>query len=360
MAENLHDYTMTLFKQDGDALGRVALTVDWEPALEWTTFTGQRKGQLPLGSNGTQTSILPVWHESVGEPFVSGFQVRIRADEHAGTSATFTTAYFKSLAQQASLHFMEQGKLEAGDTYQYAVSAEHGQPHAQPDSGPKKIVVEHEEAPLDLRDGSLAGLMDRAQPWGDPDESDMPLFLPWHVVEELAEATRAARELETGGILIGHLRHDSSAPEIFVEVTAQIPAIHARSELTQLAFTDEVWTAVQAALDLRRQDEIWVGWWHCHNFMKKACANCEKSKEKSCNDSATFMSSQDCLLHRTVFPKAYSASLVISDSPCTGMSVAAFGWGGGVIAQRGFHILGGPEPLPELNAVVGGNDHAKI
>jgi len=124
-------------------------------------------------------------------------------------------------------------------------------------------------------------------------------------------------------------------------VTAQIPATHVKSEITRLTFTEKTWTAARAAIDLRAKDEIMVGWWHSHSFLKEKCADCEKRKDNTCNSTATFMSADDCVLHRAVFSGgAYPVALVMSDSPCTGLTWALFGWRMGVIQERGFYEMG--------------------
>jgi hypothetical protein len=116
---------------------------------------------------------------------------------------------------------------------------------------------------------------------------------------------------------------------------------------------------VQAAIDLRRAGEAMVGWWHSHSYMKETCKDCEKRKEQTCKAGAAFMSGEDCLLHRTVFPRAHSVALVISDSPCSGVSWALFGWKRGVVAERGFYTsdAGAPDG-PPAHAEEGGR-HAE-
>jgi hypothetical protein len=74
--------------------------------------------------------------------------------------------------------------------------------------------------------------------------------------------------------------------------------------------------------------------------LKESCKDCEKLKDKSCTTSAAFLSSADRALHRTVFPRAYSIALVMSDSPCSGLTWRLFGWRSGRIEARDFHIMG--------------------
>ena len=96
------------------------------------------------------------------------------------------------------------------------------------------------------------------------DADDMPVFVPQHLLDQVAEQTLAERGRETGGILIGNLHRDATLPEIFAEVTAQIPAEHTRGDAVKLTFTPDTWVAVDNAIKLRGRSEIYLGYWHSH------------------------------------------------------------------------------------------------
>ena len=63
------------------------------------------------------------------------------------------------------------------------------------------------------------------------------MFIAPRVLEEAESQTHAFQGTETGGIMIGSLWQDTQAGEIFVEITAQIPAEHTASSNTKLTFT---------------------------------------------------------------------------------------------------------------------------
>ena len=127
-----------------------------------------------------------------------------------------------------------------------------------------------------------------------------------------------------------------------------IGARHAQGQLTRLTFTAESWTAVQAALDLRRKAEMMLGWWHSHPS-RVWCQKCPVEKQKVCPLAMDFFSEHDRQLHRTVFPRAYSVALVVNDS-VNGLSYSLFGWREGVVASRGFACIGGPRASDPLLA----------
>jgi len=351
---NPYEYVLTLYPEEGSTLiGRLAITrcVDWEPAREWTVFSAiRRAGSLPQTQGKIEETIRPLWHPKAGQPYLAGFRVVLSGNGRAGGNdgeafSDFPTAYFQALAQQASALYVEKGKLKAGGHFRYLVTAYPAKADSQalsPRPAKAAFDVEEVEPPLALKEQPLAVALGESVPYDEPapEKEDMPLFIPQHVLEETAALTRRAGSNETGGVLIGYLHSDKSRPEVYVQVTDQIPARHTRANLTKLTFTPDTWTAVRSALEIRRRDEIWVGWWHSHSYQKETCKTCEKREDERCKASATFMSADDLALHRTVFPKAYSVALVVSDSPCSGLTWALFGWNYGMIAPRSFHIVG--------------------
>jgi hypothetical protein len=149
--------------------------------------------------------------------------------------------------------------------------------------------------------------------------------------------------METGGVLIGHICRDASLPELFLEITAQIPA-RAKGELTKLRFTPDTWTEVQTAVDRRKRDEIWLGWYHSHSFYHERQDKTESHDPVARRVATPFLSEDDCRLHRICFPRAFGIALLITDSPQSGMSWTTFGWRLGDLARRAFHVIGAPLP----------------
>ncbi len=288
-----------------------------------------------------ETTIHPLWHDTAGEPYLSGFRVRVTASEREAVGCEFPTTYFKRLAQQAAAQFVAQGALADGATFRYLVRA---YPRAAKQQAARSLDLTIEEVPpsLTLKEGSLAEFLRASVPCGAAPSEDVPVFVPERILTETAALKESAGELETGGILIGHLYRDASTRDVFVVVTAQIPARHTQATSTRLRFTAETWTDVQAAIDLRRRDEAMVGWWHSHPI--RHWCKCERAKQINYPLAKEFFSEQDVALHRAVFPRAYSVGLVVSDTPSSGperwtVTGALFGWRRGLVEPRGFHLM---------------------
>jgi hypothetical protein len=334
MLNNDYQYALVLFSEDQKPIGQASVKVDWEPARECAEFEAIRKGHVASGHH-CDWSVVPIWQADVGEPYIEGF--RIAGTNGAGELAIdFGTAYFKALAVQASSHFVEKGVLKEGDRFSYAATAF---PVARQEQREPRIQFTTEEVtpPLAIAEASLARFTRGTSLHGHLLAEDMPVFVPRLVLEEAAELSLQAGGIETGGILIGHLHRDSSVPEVFAEVTAQVPARHTEADATKLTFTADTWTDVRAAIELRRKGELMLGWWHSHP-VREWCKNCEPEKQRVCRMASDFFSAHDHALHRTVFPRAYSVALVVNNVGFGEPTFSMFGWRRGLLESRGFQI----------------------
>jgi proteasome lid subunit RPN8/RPN11 len=348
MVRSNYYYTLCLLRPDGTALGESPVEVDWEPAAECCRFLGIRQGKLSAGGVATQALIEPMWHPSSGQPCVSAVHVLVSQEDGRQARFELPSSYFASLARSASVELVQRGLLRDGDFFRYLVGAYAGAPGGPGPEGARGLAVQEVCPTLPLRQSSLAQFTRRSVRYAPADLSgDLPVFVPQEVLDETAFLSRKAGALETGGILIGHVHQDSSLPELFVEVTAQVPARHSRSELMRLTFTADTWSAVAASVKLRKKDEIMLGWWHSHSYLKQDVAgkpqgDGERKPPKSAErGDMAFLSADDLSLHRTCFPRAYSLALVVAEGRSTGLTWALFGWNAGQICPRGFAVLPG-------------------
>jgi hypothetical protein len=365
--QSKYRYSVCLFKLDGTSLGELPISVDWVPAAEWCRFLGIRRGLLSADGMITRTVIQPIWHPTAGQPCVSSLQVVVGQEDGRQISCQVPTTYFGMLARHESDNLVTQGVLRSGELFRYLVAAypeRTTEPNNTRAAGRGSL---HEISPsIPVKQSCLAEFSRRSVRFGQPDnQGDIPVFLPQDVLDETAALSRKAGALETGGILIGHLYQDSSLPELFVEVTAQVHAQHTRSELTRLTFTAETWSAVSASIKLRKKDELMLGWWHSHSYGK-----CAEKSDKKGNDNASdgsvfddtgFLSTEDFTLHRLCFPRSYSIALLVAESQYSGLSWSLYGWNAGMISPRGFQIFPRDHWLADvpIEATIGDDCHAK-
>jgi hypothetical protein len=190
-------------------------------------------------------------------------------------------------------------------------------------------------------EGVIGALYERATPRDAPGAEDLPVFVPAAVLVDAERIARAAGDLETGGVLLGHLRRDPRAGALHVEVTALVEASHTRATSERLSFTADTWTEARGLIRLRARNERMCGWWHVHPA-HAWCRDCPIESQRRCRLARGFLSADDRFLHRTVFPAAWSVALVVTRVAFGGEEHALFGWNEGRIERRGYHVVSRP------------------
>jgi hypothetical protein len=340
MIDHPYQYVLELWPKSRDTLlGHVPIDVDWIPVREALILDLLRRGAVQQPAGLSPIKVEPIWDERAGAPTLIGFRA-VLTTAGAEASRIFSTTYFSAQAQQAACRFVESGHLKKGDLFEYCVLAISQPPDTRP---PLRFSVTQNEVPLRIKTASIERLMGSALLFGVENSHDIPVFFHWRVLEEASILTRKAGSMETGGVLIGNLCRDESLNELFLEISALIPA-KAKGELTKLSFTPDTWTDVQAAVDLRNRDEIWLGWFHSHSFEHERKDKIVTRDSCARRIATPFLSQEDCKLHRVCFPRAFSIALLITDSPQSGMSWSTFGWRAGDLAHRAFHVVHAPLP----------------
>ncbi|HVO28046.1 MAG TPA: hypothetical protein VMW56_30950 [Candidatus Margulisiibacteriota bacterium] len=338
-----YTYTIDFHRQDGTRVGQAPVEPDWMPALEWIHLEGIRAGVLRpvMVANPASCAyhVEPVWHPTAGRPRLSAFRVTVPAGTARAVSRLIPTAYLRGHVEQASAALVEQGVLQSGEPFRYVVNAFASSARAAP-APAADFAVEEIPQPLPLKTTALEPFLSAGRADGQHVDGDLPVFIPQAVLDQATELARQAGDLETGGVLVGFLHHDTSIPEIFVEITAQIVALHTEAAAAKLTFTPDTWAAVRAALALRKRGEVLLGWWHYHpDFCR--LRKCPLENRLRCTASSAFFSGDDVALHTALFARAYHTALLISDSAATGLGSSLFGWRQGMVSARGFYTMGG-------------------
>jgi hypothetical protein len=331
-------YVLELFRTGGESLGQVALTPDWEPAVECARYAGLRSFGVWATQSGAERSVEPVWDEALGEPYVGAFRVHLAGSGAYEWFEDFpATRYFGESAREAAAQMAESGTLNKGDRVAYRLAA-FARPGHEPAPPPFQFDAADTPPALALRQTSIAEFLASSAQCADRDHRDAEVLVPQWAVDEASVLTREAAARETGGILIGQVHRDPDTLDIFVEVTAQIPARHTTGDSVKLTFTSDTWTDVRSTIALRRREEIMLGWWHSHPAIEW-CKACSPESQRVCQLAAGFLSADDKALHRAMFPRAFSVALVMTHA-LTGVSARLFGWRSGLLEPRGFRLLG--------------------
>jgi hypothetical protein len=355
---------MELHKRDGSLLAEVPVAADWEPAWEAARFLAMRRFPLAAVGADVVAELRPVWHEELGQPYISAVEVALEIPGGGEILCRVPKSFFKSLATDASAPLVQKGLLQAGELFTYVVTAFQNAP-AAPASAARRARFEIEEVPtsLPLKSSLLEDFSGRSFAVGEQSEEDIPVFVSQNVLAEADELTRAAAAVETASVLIGHMHRDQSGGDLFLEVTAQIPARNSQATATKVTFGPETWNAVQSAIALRGGNEQWVGWFHSHPAASWCNPKCPPESRAKCSLQRSFFSADDCDVHRTVFASAFYIALLVTNTDA-GLQHALFSWRNGVIVQRGFHILGNggeqnPAVAPVAAATIGDAENEK-
>jgi hypothetical protein len=340
------EFAAEFFTEEGRRLGSATLAPDWRPALEWVRLEGIREGRLRPVIGEASGEVEPIWDGRAGEPIVAAFRAAV--DD---VSREIPKSYVRGAVQDASSALVEKGLLASGDVYRWIVTARTSVAVREIASD-DDFVVEEVVRPLPLAGASLSAFATRARAAGasDADERPIPVFVPRRVLDEAEALARAAHDVETGGVLVGRLCRDdagdgSTPPALFLEVTAQIAALHTLAESARLTFTADTWAAVQDALALRRRQEMAIGWWHFHpDFCR--LRGCPPERRARCPGASPLFSQEDIHLTRTCFGAGHHVALLVSDSTPAGLTWSMYGWWQGMVSARGFHVLD-DDPMEE-------------
>lgn len=317
---------------------------DWEPAKEAALLDAMRRGIAVPGAAGSGCTIEPRWDAEAGKPYIDGITARLPGIDAEGICPM--NLYFSGAAKILASGLVEEGTLQKGDVYHYKVAAypvagENPGDPAAPREDDRFAVEAIEVAPPILEGVSLEEAAEGATILMDArhaEPADMPVYLPQRVLDEAVEQTGVVEGVETGGILIGNLYRSSAGGDLGIVISAQIPATETQQGATSLTFTPDTWAAVDGALKLRGGEEIMLGWWHSHPARAWCGAECPIENRLKCSLQRSFFSDDDKLLHRTIFPKAWSMGLLVTNADA-GMKFSLWAWRDGAVQRRSFSIL---------------------
>ncbi len=335
MIESRYRYTAVAIDRHSERLGELRLDPVFDAAVECAYLTAVRKSKLEARTRHEPARVEPRWDVHRGEPYVEGLQVRFATPDGGVFTSHVPRSYFTPAVEAAAATLVSAGKLQPGETFTYTDLTAFPAPEQDRHAG-AGFQVEELSQPLTTVAGRLSDFLAQSESRGPHVDTDIPVFIHAHVLDEAIALARAAGRVEAGGVLIGHARRDGSLPELFLEATAQIEARHTLAGETRLNFTQDTWAAASRAIALRRRGEIMFGWWHSHPHF---CAGCPPERKRVCSLSSPFFSLDDRALHAAVFGRGVDIALLITDTGTNHLSTNVYGWRDGAIAERGFYTM---------------------
>lgn len=339
-------YAVLILREDLSEVGQLPVELDWEPFREWLRFVGLRQGMAAEDALALDSLMEPIWHRERGEPFVEGIRARARSRMVSREAVELGTEAFVAPAKGAIAKLVEESRLTEGESVRYLPMAFAVAPDEPSAVKTPLFRTQSRVQALAIEEISLGDLVARSQPplggedaGESPGADDVPVFLPQSVIDEALALTRRVHgTFEIGGLLVGHLGRDVNGGGLLVQITGQLIARHIEADSTHLTFTSETWTEFRSALALRGANEIMLGWWHSHP-VREWCKSCSEASQRDCAFRGPFLSAKDRLLHRAMFPRAYSLALVVNDIAFDTPTLSMFGWRRGEIESRGYHVL---------------------
>lgn len=324
-------FSAALSDEEGTRLGNVLLDVDWEPAWECARFEWLR-ALRPVADRDAR--IEPDWDPELGQPGIRGFRI-VRKDT---PPIGFPKSFFMPAVRKAAASLVRSGQLGDGDRVRFVPSAHPiAKGTATPAPGASRMELSEPRESWPVTEASLNARNTRPGP-GDSSPGggdDVPLVVPASLLERVGARSRMAGEVETGGVLVGHLHRDPATSGLWVEVTEQLPASHTVAEMTKLTFTPQTWTDAREQLRARARGELMLGWWHSH-LGRVVCRGCADEARRVCQFSRGFFSLHDRHFQRTAFPRAWQIGLVVNDAATGELSFSVFAWRLGEIEARNF------------------------
>lgn len=321
-----------LESSQGEHIADLPFEPDLVPAEAWAEFElGLRTGDWVAANDPV---IEPVWYPGGQPPFIRA--VRIRCDEDSTSYSEFPITYFADAISARASKLIESGQLAAGQRFDYRIYVLKDQQACERPSPPNFTIKRIPKRPRLIKSDLRQLLADsRRVIGGEGKSAAMPVFISERVLKEAASAASGAGDIETGGILVGHLCTDAD-DRLFARVTAQIPAEHTEATRESLRFKPETWLSVDSALRLRQRDESILGWWHAHPWF---CRNCPAERRAACAFSKPAFSTADRALHREVFLQPWNIALLLSYLGNAEPSFDVFAWQRGLIEPIEFLTL---------------------
>jgi proteasome lid subunit RPN8/RPN11 len=337
-------FRIEFFDPDRRRLHELALTTaDFNRAIEDTFFDGLRKGVFAeYDPPMSEAIIVPVFaRTSEGVPGVESFEVELPTPSGDVHRKGFDRAFFHNLVRRIGTELVTAKKVKEGATLLYQLAAYRDD--VRPAATGWGLELEAETPVVPIVAGSRRDF-GPAEAWDAPQPEDFPALFPRHVLEEAVEEARRAPEREVGGVLLGRLRRDPETSELFLEVTCLVPAEQTEATEMSVTFTHSTWARAREVIELRGENEMFVGWMHSHPF--RFCKECPLPVPRECLDKVMFYSSDDEFLMELSFARPFMVGLLAAVEPRVEtalghLSVKLYGWKNGGIEARGLEVIEG-------------------
>lgn len=148
--------------------------------------------------------------------------------------------------------------------------------------------------------------------------SPLPVYIDGHVLKAMKKYARSGGDYEVGGFLLGG--YHTFRGHRYVEITAQVAALKAKSARTHLTFSNEAQRAFHATAAKKHPGKLVLGWYHTHPAY------------------GVFLSEYDMFIQRGFFSEAHMCAVVVDPFQQPRDQVGVFTWKDGDVSN-GYHLI---------------------
>ncbi len=332
--------------------------VAWEPVFDEDLADARseawlagclRKGDLSQPLAGVPSRLVPIPAED--STSCTGFAIELTRPGGECHRQEFPMKSLQSVASRAAQRLVEAGALQPHGLYYFKLLAEpHSPGRAAEPARTAPFSMEARSQPLTALKVPLKPLLDQADPVGNIDSEDIPVF---YTEQAYVQAERYSRlgaasqpAVETGAVLVGTLCSCPRSGELFTVVCDALEARDAEQTAFSLFYSSQSWAHIQAVMRARQarpatRSQRILGQAHGHNFLPSNQPPCEVCpKQKTCQRTSVFVSPDDHNWSRAVFHQQPWQLCHIFGSSARGEPAhSLFGLSQGFLVERGFHVI---------------------
>jgi proteasome lid subunit RPN8/RPN11 len=340
---NRYHLALEIYNQEGKTLNESKIE-NLSNCYQDFKFSAFQQGVIKDYALDPEIIFEPIWIKEGKSPYCRGFRLNMK-NKRLRYKKSYTKNVFRYDAYRIMGAMVQNQKFEAGTELFYRLTAfPNNKDSSETIESGKDFEVTTINNSIPIKILGLGQLKESASVHitKEDDTEDFPVWIAEHVVEEMVEYVLQNKEKERAGFLIGHICRDPITQQIFLMCHAQVAADteaisiypdKGNSSITHFQFLPENFFKVQRLIELRKNDEIVLGWYHSHPW-PFAC-----EKQEKCTCTSIFFSISDVDVMQSAFGAPYQIAIVIGRASLENLKATPqmYGWKNGIISKRNFY-----------------------
>ncbi|KYK22066.1 hypothetical protein AYK24_02755 [Thermoplasmatales archaeon SG8-52-4] len=340
---NRYHLALEIYNQEGKTLNESKIE-NLENCYQDFKFSAFLHGVIKDYAVDPEIIFEPIWIKEGRSPYCRGFRLNMK-NKRLRYKKSYTKNVFRYDAYRIMGTMLQKQIFEAGTELFYRLIAfSNNKDSSKTTENGKDFEVTTINNSIPIKILGIGQLEESTSVHitKEEDTEDFPVWIAEHVVEEMIEYVLQNKEKERAGFLIGHICRDPLTQQIFLMCHAQVAADaedssiypdKGNSSIHHFQFLPENFFQVQRLIELRKNNEIVLGWYHSHPW-PFAC-----EKREKCTCTSIFFSISDVDVMQSAFGAPYQIAIVIGRASLENLQATPqmYGWKNGVIAKRNFY-----------------------